>query len=312
MRRDRKNRRKRQRTSIANSGSRSRRGSNKRHKSGLWDSIKSANTRAHQRSNARSWKRRGLTSVKAAISSDNITDYQLSTTNLIIRSLIGLILLFPCFISTIALFDIGNTSGLQTNYWSSLIKIPEFQFFCIGVFLMLGWFFSGLARSFFLYIYVLGHELTHAFFIYLCGGKVSEFKVTKDGGFVVTNKSNILIALSPYFVPFWSLLLLGVSIILRNFWDGPYHDLALYLTIGASWTFHLAWTLWMIPRDQPDLKENGSFFSLTIIYLANVLLLATMLCMSTKELSIKDYAYQWVNLCSENAVALIGWAKSFF
>ena len=128
MRRDRKNRRKRQRTSIANSGSRSRRGSNKRHKSGLWDSIKSANTRAHQRSNARSWKRRGLTSVKAAISSDNITDYQLSTTNLIIRSLIGLILLFPCFISTIALFDIGNTSGLQTNYWSSLIKIPEFSF----------------------------------------------------------------------------------------------------------------------------------------------------------------------------------------
>ncbi len=310
MARDRNNRKLRQRTTA--SGSRPRRAYNKRHKTGLWDSIKSANDRAHQRSNERSWKRKGLTSVKAAITSDTIDDYQLSTAKLILRTLIGLVLLFPCFISTIALFDIGNTSGQHQNFWNILFNSQPFIFFSIGVFLMLGWFYSGLARSFFLYIYVLGHELTHAFFIYLCGGKVSEFKVTKDGGFVVTNKSNVLISLSPYFVPFWSLLLLGISMIVGLFWDSLYHDLVLFLLIGASWTFHLAWTLWMIPRDQPDLKENGSFFSLTIIYLANVLLLAFMLCLVTNELNLKDYAYQWLNLCAENGSALIGWVKSFF
>lgn len=311
MARQRNNRRHKQKAATTLS-SKSRRVSNKRNKVGLWDSIKSANNRAQLRSNSRSWKRRGLRSIKSSIAEDDLDDYSLSTASLILRTLLGLILLFPCFISTIALFDIGNVDGSHRNYWYQLVNSQAFIFFAIGVFLMLGWFYSGLAKSFFLYLYVLGHELTHALFIYLCGGRVSEFKVTKDGGFVVTNKSNILIALSPYFVPFWALLLLGLSILVETFWEIPYHDLALYLIIGASWTFHLAWTLWMIPRDQPDLKENGSFFSLTVIYLANVLLLAVMLCLATNELSIKNYAYQWVNLSVENGSAIIAWVRSYF
>jgi hypothetical protein len=48
--------------------------------------------------------------------------------------------------------------------------------------------------------------------------------------------------------------------------------------MGITWTFHMLWTLWMIPRDQPDLRENGTFLSLVIITLANVLILAALLC----------------------------------
>jgi len=176
---------------------------------------------------------------------------------------------------------------------------------------MFGWFYSGLLNGLFLYVYVLGHELTHAVFIYLCGGKISEFKVTRQGGHVVTNKTNILIALSPYFVPFWSVVILAISLLLECFFTIPYHKEALYLLIGASWTFHLCWTLWMIPRDQPDLKENGTFFSLTIIYLANVLLLATMLCLAPNGFSFPNYCYQWINLATENGLAIKEWLLSF-
>ncbi len=67
---------------------------------------------------------------------------------------------------------------------------------CIRDSLYLGWFFTRLLQPVFLYFYVLGHELTHVIFVYLCLGRVSGFRVGLDGGHIVTNKSNILIALS--------------------------------------------------------------------------------------------------------------------
>ncbi len=307
-----KNRRYKQRARVTSS--RSKRGAkNRRNKAGLWDTIKTANKRAHQRSNKRSYSRKGLRSVKASISDGVIDDYRLPTAQLIIRTLIGLLLLFPCFISTIALFQIDGLDHASTTYWSQLFfsQPHSFLYFAVGIFLMLGWFYSGLFNGLFLYFYVLGHELTHAFFIYLCGGRISEFKVTKQGGHVVTNKTNILIALSPYFVPFWSVVILAISLLLEIFTTIPYHNQILYLLIGVSWTFHLCWTLWMIPRDQPDLKENGSFFSLTIIYLANVLLLASMLCLAPNGFSFTTYCYQWLNLASENASSIKQWLFSF-
>ena len=36
----------------------------------------------------------------------------------------------------------------------------------------------------------------------------------------------------------------------------------------------------MIPQDQPDLQENGTFFSLVFILLANVLVLALLFCLA--------------------------------
>lgn len=261
----------------------------------LWKSIQQANERANQRVNQRSWRRQGLTSVRAAIADSRDEIYELSLPQLTIRTLLGILLIIPSAISTFALFTLSEGYG-QSNVWKNLFTSTPFLYFSVGIFLMLGWFYSRLLSRQFLYLYVLGHELTHAVFIYLCGGRVSGFKVTIDGGYVMTNKSNILIALSPYFVPFWSVVVLAISCLLRLIWDIPYHDEALYLCIGGSWTFHLAWTLWMIPRDQPDLKENGTFFSLIFIYLINVLLLAALLCLVPQGLSFSSYAYHWINL----------------
>jgi hypothetical protein len=52
----------------------------------------------------------------------------------------------------------------------------------------------------------------------------------------------------------------------------------------------------MIPRDQPDLKENETFFSLTLIILANIILLSWLLCFADPNLSLlQDFVYHWVN-----------------
>ncbi|WP_018969210.1 hypothetical protein [Rubritalea marina] len=266
----------------------------------LWESIEQANQRAHYRANQRLPNYRTSRSIHAAIAEtyaeeEASDEYQLPTKQLILRSLIALLLLLPASISTLAIFTITEHPE-QGHFWRHTLTSLPFLCFAVGCGLMVVWFWSGLLKNFFLYLYVLGHELTHVFFIFLCGGKISGFNVSLDGGYVMTNKTNILIALSPYFIPFWSFILIGISAMIQQFWTIPYHEFALYAVLGGSWTFHLTWTLWMIPRDQPDLKENGTFFSLVIIYMANVLLLVTLLCLIPGGLTFSAYAEHWTSL----------------
>jgi hypothetical protein len=156
-------------------------------------------------------------------------------------------------------------------------------------------FFARATRPLCLYLYVLGHELTHVLFIFMCLGRVSGFKVGLDGGHVMTNKTNLLIALSPYFVPFWSLLFLLVYTLARMLVVIPYAEQLLYCGVGLTWGFHILWTVWMIPRDQPDLKENGTFLSLVIIYLVNLALLAVFLCLASEDLTWLHFLSEWAN-----------------
>ena len=69
----------------------------------------------------------------------------------------------------------------------------------------------------------------------------------------------------------------------------------MFSILGATWSFHIFWTLWIIPRDQPDLKENGTFLSLNVIYIANVVLLSGLLCIASRDLSWRDFVYNWAN-----------------
>ena len=251
----------------------------------LRQAFNDANLRAKQRANRRMGRRHGLTSMQAAIAGtadDGII--HLNIGQRMLRWLTALLLLPFCAITTRALLNVGATQE-QGTFWRDLVTSEHFLYFGIGCVLMMGWFFTGLLERLFLYFYVLGHELTHALFVYACGGKVGGIHVTADGGYVMTNKSNALIALSPYFVPFWSVVILGISTVIGLFYQIPRHDHALYFLVGFSWSFHLLWTLWMIPRDQPDLKENGVFFSLVVIYLANVVVISILLCLALESLS---------------------------
>ena len=63
-----------------------------------------------------------------------------------------------------------------------------------------------------MWLYVLGHEFTHALAAMLAGGKVSAFHVSSKGGHVLTDRVNWWIALSPYFVPIYALIWMALWI----------------------------------------------------------------------------------------------------
>jgi hypothetical protein len=153
-----------------------------------------------------------------------------------------------------------------------------------------GWFALGGAvwtLAFFvfprpLWIYVFGHEATHAMMAWLCGGRVSGFKVSQRGGSVRTDRTNALVVLAPYFVPFYSVMVVWIWW-LASFWlpQEMMPDWALAWLLGVSWGFHVTFTLWMIPQVQPDITSEGWFFSLNLIYLMNLLIVAGGLAMAT-------------------------------
>lgn len=273
----------------------------------LREAFRNADQVARARSNRRSHSRKGLRTIQASldiplpeigtIDFDEPEEHALSLTTRVIRFIIGLLLLLPCAVTTITLFQ--KVSETQTEPEQSFISefwyTSEFFYFAIGSLICATWLLSGVLRKIWLYLYVLGHELTHVLFIYLSFGQVSGFSVGLDGGYVVTNKSNVLIALSPYFVPFWSLVALIFLYPLNYFLNIPHYDPILFAVIGSTWTFHLLFTCWMIPRDQPDLKENETFFSLILIILANIILLSGLLCFASPDLEWRDFVYNWYN-----------------
>jgi len=119
-------------------------------------------------------------------------------------------------------------------------------------------------------LYVLGHELTHAIWVLAMGGRVTGFKVGKDGGYVQTDTVNFWIALAPYFFPIYTVFLVIIYGLSNLVWDlGPYL-VWLYFLIGLTWSFHVVFTLKMIPTVQPDITSNGWVFSLVVIYLINI------------------------------------------
>jgi positive regulator of sigma E activity len=59
--------------------------------------------------------------------------------------------------------------------------------------------------------------------------------------------------------------------------------------VGATWAFHLWMTLYVVRHNQPDIEQSGVIFSAVIIYLANLLVLGTLLVIISPELTFKDF-----------------------
>ena len=244
--------------------------------------LRDANRRAHEGTNRRLGLRQGR-SMHAAIADSALMEEAPEGHGLgsrMLRWAAGMLLLPLCGVTMWTFVTQFSDAALQRGFWHT----SAFWYFAIGVLLMGGWFFTGLGRAVFLFLYVLGHELTHALFVVICRGRVTGFHASTEGGYITTDKSNLFIALSPYFVPLWTLVGVGVYWLLRVSCTLPsYADQVLFGFVGFTWTFHLLWTLWMITRDQPDLQEQGNFFSLVFIYLANLLVLVAMLCAASSS-----------------------------
>jgi len=259
--------------------------------------LRSLNKRSHDKTNRR-LNSRGGKPVWAAIALDDFDEDDDGTVGILqtlFRLLMAAILLPLCWVTTWTFLKRFSHATLEQGFWHS----PQFWYFTVGVLLMLGWFWSKLAQPFFLYLYVFGHEVTHAAFVKCFGGRVLDMEWSSEGGYVTTDKTNWVISLSPYFVPFWSVIAVIVYVAASLFFEIlPIGNLIFYGVIGATWGFHLAWTLWMIPRDQPDLRDNGTFLSLVLIYFGNLIVLITLLCLSspTPLESFRDFGYSWFGI----------------
>jgi hypothetical protein len=137
--------------------------------------------------------------------------------------------------------------------------------------------------------YLLGHELTHALWVVLFRGKVHEIRLSERRGQVKATKLNTLIALAPYFFPFYTVLVVvayGIATLWVNF--GIYHRLVLF-AIGFTWSFHLLLNLYMLQRGQEDLRVSGRFFSLVVILLLNLIVLGLILGFIAEGITFKSY-----------------------
>jgi hypothetical protein len=123
------------------------------------------------------------------------------------------------------------------------------------------------------WVYVLGHELTHALAVYLHLGKVHRIEVTSQGGHIVSDKNNWFISLAPYFIPLYTLIWLGLWWSISFYHPLGHYAWLLYGGIGFTWGFHLTFTVSMIGDGQSDLDGEGVFFSLVLIVLLNLLLI---------------------------------------
>lgn len=269
-------------------------------RAGVGERLLGLHHRAQDHVNRRGNRRRVGMTRQAAIagSSDSGDLYEedflpLTLLRRIIHWGMALVLIPLCFITIITLMQESGEQRIFQAIWYS----TELLCFIVGVGSMLSWFIAGIANDRLLYLYVLGHEMTHATFVYVCGGRISDIHFSSEGGYVMTNKSNILIALSPYFIPFWAAVLISLHSLVSLWWKIPAGGLILTGFLGFTWTFHIVWTVWMIPKDQPDLRENGTFLSLMIIIFANLVLFSLMLCGTSLEVQLSSFAFNWWNNC---------------
>jgi hypothetical protein len=128
-----------------------------------------------------------------------------------------------------------------------------------------------------LWLYVLGHEFTHALAVMLAGGKITEFRVTAAGGHVMTDRVSWWIGLSPYFVPIYALVWMALWVTIDFYHPLKAWQPGLYFGLGFFWAFHLTFTLSMLHPRQTDLTREGYLFSAVIIALFNLLTVLLLL-----------------------------------
>ena len=196
----------------------------------------------------------------------------------ILRLLVAILVLLPLSITLVyalglQLFHALPRTAANSSFWLS----EPIYFSLLGAFTFLALIIAQFATPILIYLYVLGHELTHALAALCCFGKVSAVNVDLDGGYIETDKDNLFIALAPYFVPLWPLVWMLLTAALYLFLPRESVDPWFFGGCGFLWSFHIYWTIWVIPREQPDLLENGVMFSLLFVVIMNILILIGIL-----------------------------------
>jgi hypothetical protein len=144
-----------------------------------------------------------------------------------------------------------------------------------------------------MWIYVFGHELTHALWVWLFGGRVKKFKATANGGHVVVDKSNFLIALAPYFFPFYAVLIVIAFVVGHRVWGWNGYLVLFHLLVGAAYAFHVTLTAHILKTRQSDVASQGYLFSAVVIFLGNALVLLVGIPLLTAKADLTTMLGWW-------------------
>lgn len=196
------------------------------------------------------------------------------------KALVAILLLPVCVGAGWALWRVMQESGHAESIWVATLSGAA----CWWVIYLL------LPKP--MWVYVVGHELTHAVWTWLMGGQVKKFKASSKGGHVVVTKSNFLIALAPYFFPLYALLVVAVFALGRLAWDWRAYVVWFHLLLGAAYAFHITLTWHVLKNSQSDITEQGYLFSAVVIFLGNVTFLLIGIPLLTSRISVQA-AFQW-------------------
>lgn len=174
------------------------------------------------------------------------------------RVVLALLLLPICLGVTNALFLALITTSHKTDIW-----IPVLAGAACWIVI-----FSLLPKP--MWLYVFGHEVTHALWVWLFGGRVKGIRVAAKGGHVIVTKTNFLISLAPYFFPFYVILVAAGFGLGHAIFGWSEYVVYLHLLIGAAYCFHVTLTWHALKTFQSDLDRQGYTLSLALIWLFNV------------------------------------------
>ena len=185
------------------------------------------------------------------------------------------------FLGLFGLCLLPAVAGLATALYQILVVVQMeasgsriLTRFLLGalVWILFSLFVSRPVRS-----YILAHELSHLLAAWLSGIRAGRLKVGKSGGSVEVARSSLWIALAPYLIPFYSLLIILLHFLAQLWWDPTRWTPWLPLTLGITWCFHFSFTLYALSLSQSDIGPYGRVCAYSVILTGNLLWLCLAL-----------------------------------
>lgn len=214
-----------------------------------------------------------------------------------VKWIIGILLLPICASLAQALWLVLRASGAADEVWIALAAGAG----CWVVIYRL------LPKP--MWVYVVGHELTHVIWTWLFGGRVRKFRASAKGGHVIVTKSNFLIALAPYFFPLYALVIALGFLVTRQIWGARLLAVWFHLLLGAAYAFHLTLTWHVLKSSQSDIAGQGYLFSAVVVFLGNLLVLLIGIPLLAEGASVST-AFVWWWQCTQALILRgMGWIQ---
>ncbi len=208
------------------------------------------------------------------------------------KLIIAVLLLPLCFGAVEALWLVLTHSGDATTIWVGFLS-------GVACWLVI---YALLPKP--MWVYVFGHELTHALWTWVMGGRVKAFKATSRGGHVIVTKTNFLIALAPYFFPVYAVMVVAAFVVGRLIWHWPADVVWFHLLLGAAYAFHVTLTWNALKVEQSDITAHGYFFSGVVIFLGNMSFLLVGVPLLTARVGVLNALGWWLECTGQALHAL--------